>query len=690
MIRVCRWALLAAIGACSGAPDAPIAGPAPAASDPVGDDGSHESPVGAPPGVAVTLADVGLEATSLDRTADPCVDFYQFACGGWIQNHQIPADLARWGRDSELLDRTAHVLRALLDADARGASGDAGAAQLGDFYAACLDDAAVERAGIAPLRPLLARTLSVRDPRSWLVALVELHRLGIPAVWSHRVRPDRKRSSVYASYLDAGELTLPDRAYYTSPALRPQLAGLERYAAALLGLLPAPPPRLEAAAADVVAIERALAGLADDEPDLATAYRPIAPTALARQVRSVDWAAYWKALGTAPSRPIVLGAPALFAGLDRLRAAFSPVQWSHYFTFRALAALAFALPRPYDDAAFELRRLLTGVEKPRDRRVRCVAATAAALGELLGPQYAAHNVSDGEIHAARELIGEMTTALGARLAAADGASAKLAKLARKVGAPDLAQSYDVAIRRDDFAGNALRVAELVARRERARAGALVERAEWPRQAFELGAIYEPTANALTVPAGALQPPYFALERSVAANLGGLALIAGHALSHAFDDIGARFDGDGNLADSAAAVSADISNASRCVAEQYATFEVLPGVLVSGAKTAREAVADLGGAELAFAAYRALRKDAVRPLVADGLSEDQQFFVAVAQAWCNRERPAETERRLLAEPTAPAKFRVYGALRNLPAFAEAFRCAAGTPMHPAERCRVWDR
>jgi putative endopeptidase len=649
------------------------------------------------PGVSVTLADVGLEAGSLDRTADPCVDFYQFACGGWIQNNPIPADRARWSRGSELDERNKAAIRTLLEDAAKGTAGTPASKKLGAFYASCMDEAAIERAGTSPFAALLAKTRGVKDARTWLAAVVELHKLGISVVWAHHVVADLKDSATNLSYLDAAGLGLPDRDYYVKLDFRDKLDAYRAQVGKLLALVPGP-GKLDPA--DVVAIETELARVtktAVEQRDVPAAYNPTDLKALGRQVRSVDWPAYWKGLGAAPSSKIIVGTPRLFAALDKLRARFKPAQWASYFTYHLVQGLAFAMPRTIDEAAFERSRLLTGVEKQRERGKRCIDYTTAGLGELLGQAYVTSYFPASSKQAATKLVDALVRAMMDDIAGLDWmadstkqlALGKLDKIVRRVGYPDHWKAYDFDVKRDDFAGNALRAAAFEVHRELARAGKPVDRSEWQLNAFEVDAYYNASANNTALPAGILQPPFFGQDRAIAVNLGGIGMVIGHELTHGFDDQGAQFDGAGNLVDWwQKADLARFADKGKCVADQYSGFEVLPRKFIQGQLTLGENIADLGGVKMAFRAYRALRKDAAKLYVADGFTEDQQFFVAVGQAWCARERPADTERRLTIDPHSPHKFRVFGALRNLPEFAEAFRCVAGTPMRPARTCSVW--
>jgi putative endopeptidase len=669
------------------------------------------SPLAAPPdatvalpatsgtAVKVTLAEVGLEAVSLDRTADPCVDFYQFACGGWLAANPIPPDRARWARFSEIDEKTKAAIRTLLE-EAAGNPSDASAQQLGDFYAACMDEAAIERSGLSPVKPVLDRLARVKDPRSWLAAVAELHRLGRWVVWSDQVLPDFKDSTTNLTYLDAAGLGLPDRDYYVKPELADKLAAYRAHVGRMLAAGGMPEPRAAAAAGEVIAIETELAKLtktAVEQRDVQAAYNPTDATKLARTTRSIDWKAYWKAMGTTPSKKLVLGTPRFFAALDKLRAQFKYPQWASYFTYHFLAHGSLFLPRAIDDEAFALSRALTGVEQPQERAKRCVEATEHALGELLGKLYVARHFPPASKDTATGLVDELVKVMGDEIARLDWMSeptrriahAKLGKIVRMIGYPDRWKTYDFEVRRDDLAGNVMRAAVFESKRELGKAGKPVDRAEWHMNAYTVNAYYNPLANNTALPAGILQPPFFGQDRSVAANLGGIGMVIGHELTHGFDDQGAQFDAGGNLVNWWKPEDAQrFAEKATCVAEQYATFEALPKQFVNGRLTLGENIADLGGVKMAFQAYRGLREGAARRYVADGFDEDQQFFLGVAQAWCSKDRPAEIQRRLVVDPHSPPKFRVYGALRNLPAFAEAFRCAAGTPMRPAATCAVW--
>jgi putative endopeptidase len=665
--------------------------------------GSGSATTNLTPGVPVqnaTLAEVGLEATSIDKTADPCVDFYQFACGGWLASNQIPGDQARWARFSEIEERNKTSIRNILEEDAKGIGSDPIAKKLGNYYASCMDTAGIEKAGLAPIKPLLEKAKGVKDAKSWQLAVAELHKAAVDVVWGIGSGVDFHDSLKAITQLDSGGLGLPDRDYYSEAGLKDKLEAYRAHVARMLELGGTPKDKSAAAAADVIAIETELANVtktASQKRDIPDQDHPTDAAGLAKQVKSVDWKAYWKALDFTPSAKINIGSPKFFAAIDGLRTKFKPAQWASYFTYHVLITYSFTLPKAFDDEAFTLKKALTGQPQQAERYKRCIDDLEGALGELLGQQYTAKFFPPTSKQTAITLVDAIVAAMGDNINTLDWMSAdtkktaqeKRDKIVRMIGFPDKWRSYDFDVKRDDFGGNELRATIFETHRQLAKSGKPTDRGEWHMNAFEVNAYYDPTQNNTALPAGILQTPFFGPDRGVAANLGGIGMVIGHELTHGFDDQGAQFDKDGNL--SKWWKDEDykkFEGKGKCVADQYSTFEVLPKQFVKGELTLGEDIADMGGVKLAFHAYKKVRSGADKQIVADGFTEDQQFFLAVGQAWCSKDRPEEAQRRLTVDPHAPPKFRVYGALRNLPEFSKAFSCAQGTPMHPTTTCQVW--
>ena len=691
-----RIAFVLVAVACSGKAKPPETTPPPASSDSLAGSAVAPAPSTGPglPIQKVSLTDVGLEVASLDKSVDPCVDFFQYACGGWLKSTEIPADRARWGRFSEIDERNKVAIKQLLDDDLK--STDPAGKKLGDFYGSCMDEATIEKAGTRGIKPLLDRAINVKDAASWAAAVTELQKAGIAVMWQLSSGADLKDSSDGVTYLDSAGLGLPDRDYYTEDKFKTKLDAYTAHVGRTLALAKQPAD----GAADVVAIETELAKVTKtrtEARDIPASYNPTDLKALGKQVTSFDWPTYFKKLDTKPSAKIIVGTPKFFTAIDGLRTKFKPAQWAHYFTFHVLSETAATLPKAFDDEDFELTKLLSGVEKQPDRYKRCIDATALALGEVLGKQYAdkyfpvdakatAIANFDAIIASLHDDIGTLDWMSAATRQLGVG---KLAKIVKMIGYPDKWRAYDFAVKREDFAGNALRARTFAVHRQNNKAGKPWDRTEWGMNSFTVNAYYEPTGNLTAMPAGILQPPFFGKARGVAVNMGGIGMVMGHELTHGFDDQGAQFDLDGNLKNWwSDADKKQFDAKGTCVADQYSTFEVMPKGFINGRLTLGENIADLGGVKMAFHGYRNLRKNADQELVADGFTEDQQFFLGVGQAWCGKDRPAEAQKRLTTDPHSPPKFRVYGALRNLPEFAKAFSCPAGTPMNPAKSCQVW--
>ena len=658
--------------------------------------GTPQPPAG-PPTVAVSLADVGLEASTLDKSADPCADFFQYACGGWLAANEIPADRARWGRFNELADKNQAALKSILEGAAANPTGDL--QKLGDFYGGCLDDAAIDKRGLAGVKPLLDTVAKAKDARGLYAAVTQFNQAGIPALWGFSSEADNADSTTSILILDSAGLGLPDRDYYDGEKFADARAAYVAHLQAMLEL--AGKGKASAGlAADVMAFETALAKITKtgvERRDVTGMYNPTDVAGLGKLLPGVDWGTFFAALGNPSPGKLSVTTPAYFSGLPAVVKATKPATWQAYLTVRALDALALALPAKFDAETFKLKAALTGVTEQQPRWKRCVDATAAAMPELLGQPYVAQFFPGESKDAAQKLIAAIADVMNTQMgtlpwmsdATKAAARGKLAKIEGLVGYPDAWRVYDFAVDRADFTGASLAAMRFEAHRQAVKGGKPYDRSEWLMPPFIVNAYYNPNANNTALPAGILQPPFFGKDRSIAANLGGIGMVVGHELTHGFDDQGAQYDADGNQKnwwqpDDLTQFQAR----GKCLADQYSTFEVLPGKNVNGQLTLGENIADLGGIKHAFLAYKKLREGADKAYVADGLTEDQQFFVAVGQAWCSKDREAEALRRLTVDPHSPPRWRVNGALRNLPQFAAAFGCKAGAPMAPTATCTIW--
>ena len=683
-------ALAAAVVACgSSGKKAPGGGP-------VGGGPTGGGPVA---GKQVTLAEVGLEAASLDRTADPCGDFYQFACGGWLAANEIPPDRARWARFSEITVRNEQALKDILDGLAAAPGDDPVNQRLGDFYGSCTDEAAIEKRGMAGIKPLLDVIGKVKDVRTLQAAIAELHRHQVYVAWAPAVEADLADSTTNILYLDSAGLGLPDRDFYFKDEFAAARSAYLEHLTRLFGLLGKGKASAQLAK-DVMALETKLAEKTKtgvERRNVPAMYNPTDIAALTKAAAGIDWKTYFGALGNAEPGKLSVTTPPYFAALPTLLKSVKAETWKAYLTAHLVDQSSMALPKAFDDEAFKLQQALSGVQQQKDRWRRCVDAVSAAMPEYLGQPYVAKYFPGASKDEAKRLIGAIASVMNEQMGTLDWMSAetkvqargKLSKIEALIGYPDTWKTYDYAVDRADFAGNSLRAAAFEGKRNFLKAGKPYDRSEWLMPAFLVNAYYNPLANNTGLPAGILQRPFFAADRSIAANLGGIGMVVGHELTHGFDDQGAQFDAQGNLKNWWQPADLEKFQAKgQCLAKQYSTFETLPGKNVNGELTLGENIADIGGIKHAFLAYRSLRAGAAEPVIADGFTEDQQFFLAVGQAWCSKDRPEEALKRLTDDVHSPPKWRVNGSLRNLPQFAEAFGCKRGQPMAPAEMCTVW--
>jgi putative endopeptidase len=658
-------------------------------------------PPPAPEAKNVSLAEVGLDATKLDRSADPCNDFYRFACGAWMDHTQIPADKAQYGTFNEIIDRNEAVLHDLLEKAAKEPGDDPVVQKIGAYYGACMNETAVEKAGTTALAPLFAAARKVKDSSTLLETIATLHRAGVNVLFTIAPGQDKKDATQMIAQIGQGGIGLPDREYYVNSDERTLTlrAAYLKHVEKMLLLNGKPAAQAKEAAADTLAIETAIAKSQKTRVELRDevgTYNRIDRDGLAKAA-PLPWDAYFNTLGFAGITPINTVSVPYVAAFGPLAKDFTPAKWRNYLDARILEAAAPYLPKRFVDEAFELTRQLTGQKEQRPRWKRCVSYTDNSLGELLAQPYVAAAFGGESKSAAERMTDGIAKAFAANLSfvdwmdapTKDKAKIKLQKMVRLIGYPDKWRTYDYAIDPKSFTATELAATKFETGYQLGRIGKPVDKGEWQMTPPTVNAYYDPQLNEMVFPAGILQRPFYDVKANDAVNLGAMGMVVGHELTHGFDDQGAQYDGDGNLSgwwpDS---VTTTFSTRTQCVAGYYGNYEVIDGKKLNGELTLGENIADMGGVKLAFAAYRAARADAKQVSVAEGFSEDQQFFIAVGQAWCTK-RSDEIERvRLTVDPHSTPHFRVVGALSSLPEFGDAFQCKPGAPMRPQNVCKVW--
>jgi endothelin-converting enzyme/putative endopeptidase len=641
----------------------------------------------------------------MDRSVSPCDDFYRYACGGWLARTPIPPDRPAWSRSfSEIQERNQTLLKGILEDYAAGhvGVGEPDAKKVGDFYAACMDEPAVERASAATLRELFARIDGIKDSASLATQVRWLQDRGFDVFFGFGADQDFRDATQVIGQADQGGLGLPDRDYYLKDDAKTREIRdrYEAHVARMMELAGEPADRARAAAATVMRVETALAKASMDRAerrDPLKIYHRIDRKGLEATAPQFVWKRYFTG-DLAEVRAINVLVPEFFKALGELLAKTKLEDLKTYLRWHAVSDHAGALAQAFVDEEFAFSRNLTGAEVLRPRWKRCIDATDAALGEAMAQPFVARTFGAEGKQRSVEMIKDVEASFEANLGSLDwmdaptraAAAAKARRVFNKIGYPDKWRRYDaVDVHRDTHVANVMSAAAFESARQAKKIGRPVDRAEWFMTPPTVNAYYNAQLNEMVFPAGILQPPFFSREATDAANYGAIGMVMGHELTHGFDDEGRKFDGDGNLREWwTAAVGKAYEEKAACVVAQYDKYEAVPGVTIKGALTLGENIADMGGIKIAFGAL-SKRSGGVNAAPATaGLTPAQQFFVSYAQAWCTNRRPEYARMLATVDPHSPPQFRVNGPLRNFPAFAETFQCKPGAPMAPKDRCAVW--
>jgi putative endopeptidase len=643
-----------------------------------------------------------LDVTSMDRTADPCVDFFQYSCGGWLKNNPIPPDQSSWSVYSKMEDENRERLRGILEAAAvPNPDRNAVTQKIGDYYASCMDEKAIEGKGTEPLQPELDRIAKISSKTD--LADIAAAMSDEDVLFSFDSIQDFRDASQVIADADQGGLGLPDRDYYTktdakSEELRKAYVGHVQKMFELLG----DKPKMAAAEAQtVMRIETALAKgsmTRVDRRDPKNLDHKMTNVELEKISPEFGWQVYFAKVGMPSLNSLNVSAPAFFKSMNEELQKENLADWKTYLRWHLVHANAPYLSSAFVNENFAFYgKTLQGQQELKPRWKRCTQGVDNDLGEALGQAYVEKYFPPEAKQEALTMVKQIQAAMEQDIdsltwmspATKQQALIKLHAMANKIGYPDKWRDYSkLGIVRGDELGNVERSRQFEFNRQLAKIGKPVDRGEWDMTPPTVNAYYNPQMNDINFPAGVLQPPAFDPKSDAAPNYGDTGGTIGHELTHGFDDEGRQFDAQGNLRDWWTPEDAKhFEERASCISDQYSKYTIIDDIKINGKLTLGEDTADLGGLILAYMAWQADTKgQKLEPI--EGLTPEQRFFVGYGQSWCGQTRDETKRLRATIDPHSPEKYRTNGVVSNMPEFQQAFHCQAGSPMVNEHRCRVW--
>jgi len=646
-----------------------------------------------------------LDSAALDKSVDPCVDFYQFSCGGWLKSNPIPPDQASWGRFNELAERNRTILRGILEKAASAKTRDADEQKIGDYYASCMDEAAINSKGTAVLKPIFDRIDAVKDKSELPELLAYLHHQGFNVFFGFGSTPDFKDAKEVIAEADQAGLSLPDRDYYLktdakSEELRKQFV---QHVTNMFKLLGDSPEKASQEATVVMNIETALAkGSMDrvDRRDPEKIYHKISEQEWQALTPSLSFTQYITGIHSPTFSSLNVVAPDFFKALNSELSSTSLDDLKTYMRWHVVTEQSEYLPEAIDKENFNFYgRILTGAKEQRARWKRCTAAVDGDIGEALGKVYVKKNFPPEAKARTLAMVKELEAALSKDIQGLDWmteatkkqALIKLDAIQNKIGYPNKWRDYSaLKIVRGDALGNSLRANEFEFNRQVQKIGKPFDKSEWLMTPPTVNAYYQPSENDINFPAGILQPPFYDFKADDAVNFGGIGAVIGHELTHGFDDEGRQFDAQGNLHDWWTEQDAKaFEQRAQCVVDEYNGFIAVDDVHENGKLTLGENTADNGGLRIALMALLAsMSHDARVPAKLDGYTPEQRLFLGWGQIWCENQRPQAERLQALTNEHSLGRFRANGVVSNMPEFQKAWGCRAGQPMVRQNACRVW--
>jgi putative endopeptidase len=645
-----------------------------------------------------------LDVTSLDKSADPCTDFYKYSCGGWMKKNPIPADQNSWSVYGKLANENQQFLWGILETDAKAANRTPVQQKVGDYFAACMDTAAIDKQGAAPLQPELAAISNLTDRKALIAYLGPLHST-VPGTFffNSGSTQDPGDSNQVIAEIGAGGLGLPDRDYYvkTDPKSVETRQKYLAYIAQLFVLTGESSAQATHDAETILRIETALAKASltrVERRDPYKLYHKMTIAELSTLSPSISWPAYLSAQGAPSVATLNVSQPEFQKAVEAVLTTESLDDLKAYLRFHIITAAAPSLSTPFETANFDFfSHYLRGAQQQPPRWKKCVRQVDRSLGEALGQEFVRRTFTPETKQKTVLMTDQIEQAMQVEIEQLDWMSAptkkealrKLHAIRNKIGYPDTWRDYTtLTIKPDDYFGNVLRAARFEDAREWAKVGKPVDRNEWGMTPPTVNAYFNPQMNDINFPAGVLQPPLYDPRSDDAPNYGNTGSTIGHELTHAFDDEGRQFDAQGNLKDWWTKDDAKgFEDNINCLRDQFATYVVVDDIHINSKLTSGEDVADLGGTLIAYIAWKKATESAtLKPI--DGFTPDQRFFIGFAQWACENTREENSRVNALTDPHSPGSARINGIVTNMPEFAKAFGCKAGQPMVKAQVCKVW--
>ncbi len=662
------------------------------------------------PSFAQTPAEpaAGFNIDNIDKSQDPCVDFYQYACGNWLKKAEIPADRSSWVSFEEVEERNLATLRNILEKAAAGGPGRSAIDQkIGDYYSACMDEKAVDAKGLDPLKPELDRVAAASDKSALIESVARVHLIGPNPLFRFYSSPDLHNADMVIAYIDQGGLTLPDRNYYIKEddqkmaEMRKQLVA---YVISMFTLAGQTPQQAADSAQTVLRIETSLAKSSMDRTlrrDPKNRDHKMARDAAITLAPNFYLSRYFQDLNTPSFSELNVSNPEFFKQVNSVIESEPLDALKTYVQWHLLDGASAWLSQPYIDAHFKFQQALTGQAEIQARWKRCVDSTDNALGEALGQRYVEETFGADGKQRMLKMVDALEQSLDEDIhnlpwmtdETKKQAKIKLTAIRNKIGYPDEWRDYSkLDIKPGDLLGNFLRANEFESRRDIAKISKPLDRKEWGMTPPTVNAYYSGARNEIVFPAGILQPPFFDKAMDDSVNFGGIGVVIGHELTHGFDDQGRKYDPQGNLRDWWTDQDAkEFEKRAGCIADEYSNFVAIDDLKLNGRLTLGENTADNGGARIALMALlHTIEQDksgkAAQKI--DGYTPEQRLFLGFGRVWCEKRRPELSRMLVNVDPHSPGRYRVNGVVENMPEFQKAWGCKTGQPMVSQNQCRVW--